>query len=226
MIKSVIFDIDNTLYDFGSANIGGMQAVTDYCGQAFNIEGTRVREYYQKAWDIAERRIGSDTAAIHNRMLRFQCMVELMGQPLFPHVRNLYHKYWDTLMQIMQPSPGIVPFMEKLKSEHIRIGIGTDMTAYIQYQKLERLALAPYIDYIVTSEEAGAEKPGARFFALCVEKAGCRAEECAFIGDDIKKDVQGAIDNGLKGIWYSQGTVPAEEMPFPTIVSFENGKHF
>lgn len=32
----------------------------------------------------------SDTAAIHSRMLRMQCMLELLEQPLFPHAANMY----------------------------------------------------------------------------------------------------------------------------------------
>lgn len=33
------------------------------------------------------------------------------------------------------------------------------MTAYIQYKKLESLGVTPYIDFMVSSEEAGVEKP-------------------------------------------------------------------
>ena len=94
--------------------------------------------------------------------------------------------------------------MQKLKERGIRIGIGTDMTAHIQYRRLEFLNLSPYIDFIVTSEEAGVEKPHYHFFDICVEKAGVRPEECAFIGDNVKKDIEGAWESGMKGIWYTQ----------------------
>ena len=76
------------------------------------------------------------------------------------------------------------------------------MTAYIQYKKLEKLGVLKYLDFIVTSEEAGEEKPTPRFFELCVKKAGCKPEECVFIGDSLKKDVQGAADAGLAAVWY------------------------
>lgn len=75
---------------------------------------------------------------------------------------------------------------------------------------------------VVTSEEAGVEKPDSKFFGLCVEKAGCPAGECAFIGDNLKKDVQGSIDAGLHGIWYSQGKEPAQGLAFPVIRSFQD----
>lgn len=75
------------------------------------------------------------------------------------------------------------------------------------------------ISYLVTSEEAGVEKPSSQFFELCVKKAGCKAGECIFIGDSVTKDVQGAKENGLYGVWYN----PAGEgdSRFPVIHSFE-----
>lgn len=223
MIKAVIFDIDNTLYSYDQADIYGMQALQTYCKKYFCIEEKEMKAVYDKAMSIEAERIGTDTAAIHSRMLRFQCMTELFGQPLFPHSRNMYHAYWDTLINHMVPAPGIRELMENLKKQGICIGIGTDMTAYIQFRKLEVLGLAPFIDRIITSEEAGVEKPHPKFFSLCVEKCGCKAEECLFIGDNIYKDVLGAIHNGLHGIWFTQGEIPAEEKPFPVIISYKDG---
>lgn len=226
MIKTVIFDIDNTLYDFDRANLCGMEAVQEYCQTVFGLEGETFRDYYQKAWKLEAGRVGTDTASIHNRLIRFQCMMELLGQPVFPHARSLCRKYWDTILDKITPFSGTVKLFQNLKAKNIRIGIGTDMTAYVQYRKLEVLGLSPYIDMVITSEEAGVEKPHPKFFGLCVEKAGCPAEECAFIGDSLEKDVEGAIASGLHGIWYTMGKEPEQDMPFPVISSFEDCKYF
>lgn len=220
MIKTVIFDIDNTLYNYDENHIHGMNALAAYCAEHFGISYEKMYSCYKQAEKSMNERIGSDTAAIHSRMLRFQCMAELLSQPLFPHVKNMYHAYWDTLITNSVPTPGSLEFIKKLKNNDIRVGIGTDMTAYIQYKKLEKLGFAPYIDFIVTSEEAGVEKPHPHFFSVCVEKSGCLSEECAFIGDNLKKDVQGACENGLKGIWYSQEKIPENKVSFSTIISF------
>lgn len=221
MVQAVIFDIDNTLYDYDAANIHGMAAVYNYCKQMFGLDQETTLSYYQKAWHLTEQRVGSNTAAIHNRMLRFQCMMELLKQPLFPHAQMLCRTYWDHMLAHMQPSPGIHVFMQHLKDSGKVIGIGTDMTAYIQYRKLELLGLYPYIDMVVTSEEAGVEKPDPKFFRLCLEKVGYPPECCAFIGDNLKKDVEGAIASGLQGIWYSQGKEPEGQVSFPVLHSFE-----
>ena len=220
MIKTVIFDIDNTLYSYDKNHVYGMEALAAYCETAFGITAEEMKNCYSRAGRIMTDRIGTDTAAIHSRMIRVQCMLELLEQPLFPHARNMYHAYWDTFIEHIEPNPGVLKFMQELKKRKIRIGIGTDMTAYIQYRKLEAIGAAPYIDFIVTSEEAGIEKTHAHFFDICVEKAGVCAEECAFIGDNVKKDIEGAWESGLKGIWYTQEKEPEEQRRFPTLRSF------
>lgn len=226
MIKAAIFDIDNTLYDFDEANLYAMGAVREYCRHSLGLAEPQFQEYYQKAWDMEMERIGSDTAAIHNRLIRFQCMMELLNHPIFPHAKVLCCKYWDAVLAHTKPFPGIVELFQNLKAKQIRIGVGTDMTAYIQYRKLEVLGLSPYVDMVVTSEEAGVEKPHPKFFEICVEKAKCLAEECVFIGDNLKKDVNGAITAGLQGIWYTMGKEPEQGLPFPVIRSFEDYKDF
>ena len=220
MIKAVIFDLDNTLYDYSQSHVYAMKALTEYCQDTFGIAPEETERCYKKANNIMMDRIGTDTAAIHNRLLRAQCMLELWEKPLFPYARQMYHAYWDTSIENSELSPGILEFLQELKKRNIRIGVGTDMTAYIQYKRIESIGVAPYIDFIVTSEEAGAEKPHYHLFELCVEKAGVRPEECAFIGDNVRKDIEGAWESGLKGIWYIQEKDPPEHRYFPTLRSF------
>ncbi len=39
----------------------------------------------------------------------------------------------------------------------MEIGVATNMTAYMQYEKLEKLGVTSYINRLVTSEDAGAD---------------------------------------------------------------------
>ena len=90
------------------------------------------------------------------------------------------------------------------------------MTADRQFDKLIRLGLGSYIDFMVTSEEVNAEKPDARLFKACAEKAGCEAAECVFVGDSLRGDVQGALDAGMKAVWFC----PADKTDYaPRIAS-------
>ncbi|MCC8139610.1 MAG: HAD-IA family hydrolase [Lachnospiraceae bacterium] len=213
MIKAVIFDIDDTLYDFRNANVAAITAVADYAEKELGIGAEEFRELHKKTMADAKQRMG-DVAASHNRLIRYQTILESRGLPLHPHALRMYEIYWRSILDTAKPFAGVREMMEELHSRGIRIGIGTDMTAYIQFRKLERMELLAFVDFLVSSEEASAEKPAPVFFARCVEKALCSAEECLFVGDNLKKDVRGAMHAGLHAAWYRpQGMDPEEDVP-------------
>ena len=202
MIKAVIFDIDNTLYSLDKANETAMSALGAYAKENFGMEPEETKRLSRKCMDIVAERTG-DCAAQHSRLLRYQCFLEQIGSTDYRKAMEMYHVYWDTILAVMEPEPGIVSLILRLKDAGIKLGIGSDMTAYMQYKKLEKLGVLQYLDFLVVSEEAGAEKPAPRFFELCVKKAGCKPEECVFIGDNLKKDVIGSTECGLIGTWYN-----------------------
>lgn len=205
MIKAVIFDIDNTMYNFDRAHRTAMDALLDCGKKELGLEpellGGLIKETQQKIIS----RLGMNDSAIHNRLIRFQCVLETLKDRDLTKALGMYHAYWDTILDVMKPEPGLTELISALHTAGISVGVGSDMTAYIQFQKLARLNVLKDMSFIVTSEEAGAEKPSAEFFRLCVEKAGCLPGECVFIGDSLKKDVEGAEAFGLHGIWYCPG---------------------
>lgn len=222
MIKAVIFDIDNTLYDFDKAHKTAMNALGVYGKENLGMEPEETVALAKKCMDIVAERTGRNCAALHNRLLRFQCFLEQIGSTDYRKAMEMYHTYWDTLIEVMEPEPGMISLLARLKEKDIRVGIGSDMTAYIQYKKLEKIDALQYLDFLVVSEEAGAEKPSERFFDLCVKKAGCKPQECVFIGDSLKKDVIGSSKCGLVGTWYNPGKKESEEAAgYPMITSFD-----
>lgn len=205
MIKTVIFDIDNTMYSFDRAHQAAMEELLGYGQRVLGLSPEFMQEKLRETQRNIVNRLGVNDSAIHNRLIRFQCFLEAVGNREFGNALEMYHIYWDTILRVMEPEPGVKELISALHSDGIRVGVGTDMTAYIQYKKLIGLDVMKDISFIVTSEEAGAEKPSEKFFRLCVEKAGCLPEECVFIGDSLEKDVCGAEAFGLTGIWYCPG---------------------
>lgn len=223
MIKAVIFDIDNTMYNFDESHKSAMAALCAYTEKNFGMDADETKKLAAKCMGMIIERLGDNCAAIHNRLIRFQCFLEQIGSADYQKAMEMYHTYWDTLLDVMEPEPGLLPLLKRLKEKGIKIGIGSDMTAYIQYKKLEKIGALGYLDFIVTSEEAGAEKPAPQFFELCVKKAGCRPEECVFIGDNLKKDVAGSAGYGMIGTWYHpENRLSDRDSGYPMIESFED----
>ena len=224
MIRSVIFDIDDTMFDYGYADKAGMSALLRYTSEQLSLDLEMVRARIAQVQSRITGRLGTDDSAIHNRLIRFQTLLEELGVPDFTHALKMYHAYWDTFIDAVIPEPGFRELVTALRKAGISIGVGTDMTAYIQYKKLEKLDVLREMSFIVTSEEAGVEKPSSPFFRLCVEKAGCAPEESVFIGDNMRKDVEGACSAGLHGMWYHPTRLEKENEEssgYPVIRSYE-----
>lgn len=202
MIKAVIFDIDNTLYDYDKAHEAAFSELCLYVREQFGWEPEFFEREHKAAYREIREELGAQSA-VHNRLIRYQRILEKNGCPLYPHVTAMAVLYWTSLINAMVPNEGAAEVFARLKERGLTIGIGTDMTAYVQFRKLEKLGLLPYVDFVVTSEESGAEKPGEKMFKLCRKKAAAEAQECLFVGDSLKKDVRGACAAGMQACHFS-----------------------
>lgn len=216
MIKTVIFDIDSTLYSYEETHPVAFEELKKYAAAEFGWTSEEFEKLHKEA-HAEQRTLIGDTASIHNRLIRYQLMLEHKHLPLEPHVLNMEDIYWNTLIQTSVPEPGAVEVMRTLKEKGFRIGIGTDMTARIQFQKLTHLGLLPYVDFMVTSEETGAEKPDPALFRRCVAKGECEACECIFVGDNLRKDYYGATGIGMHAVWYRPMGEISEDIDVPQI---------
>ena len=201
MIKAVVFDLDNTLYAYDPLDQEAGQRVQDFTCRMLGISKDRYQEAYQFGRAETKRKLGN-VAASHNRLLYFQKTLEYMKVKPMPLSLQMYEMYWGTFLEKMQLFPGARSLIDSLCEKGIMIAVCTDLTAHIQHRKLIALGLSDDIFCLVTSEEAGREKPASEMFALCLEKLGLPAEEVCYIGDNYSKDIVGAKACGMKAIWF------------------------
>ena len=195
--KALLLDIDNTVYDYNSSHQHGMEMVYQYCESTFNIN----RDNLTSAFDLARKRVHielSETAASHNRLLYFQKMLEILNISPLVHSMDVYNMYWDNFLEKITPFDGIYEVLEKYKS---KICLVTDLTAHIQHRKIKKLKLDQYCNCIVTSEEAGKEKPHPYMFIMALQKLGLQVSDVCMIGDSFKKDIFGAANLNIQSIW-------------------------
>ncbi len=200
MVKAVLFDIDNTLYNYDAAHQQAWYALTAYARTELSLPDARFEALHREAYRTLAVRCGGGSA-VHNRLIRYQILLEGAGLPI-RKASEMAGLYWSTLLAHAVPFPGTAEGLSLLREAGYRLGIGTNMTADRQFEKLEKLGLIDLVDFMVTSEEAGAEKPDPRLFELCAEKAGCTCAECAFVGDDAAKDVHGAQGAGMHPVLF------------------------
>ena len=90
----------------------------------------------------------------------------------------------------------VLSALEALKRRKLVLGLLTNATkdTIAVYRKL---GLEPYLDFVVTSEEAGADKPKPPIFLAALDRAGVSAAESVHIGDQYELDVVGAREVGI-----------------------------
>lgn len=221
MIKAVFFDMDDTMFYFTSAHKQAMKKVKGYAEKVLQVSEKELEDAIQCVMSELENRLGKYNPGIHNRQVRFQNALSLLGKKIQPHATEMYHCYWDTIIACIEAEPGLINLLSLLKKKDIFVGVCTDMTSYVQIQKLVKIGAIRYIDAVVTNEEAGVDKPQKEIFELCLRKCGYKPEECIFIGDKVEKDILGAESVGMKGMWYPKYSKYPDQQRANQFASYE-----
>ncbi len=203
MFKAVIFDIDGTLYSYAANDKIAVESLCEYAANILHVEESEFRTTYNEARRIVKEERLKDGGARHSKVLFFQTTLELLGKSAFHYVLEMYDVYWNNFLENMKPFDGAFEFIEKLKSLNVKISLCTDMTTHIQYRKIKKLGLDKFIDFMVTSEETGLEKPAREMFELALKKLNVNAEDTAFFGDSLERDIEGAARVGITPFWYN-----------------------
>ena len=220
-IKAVVFDLDNTLYDYEACNTLAEKELFKTIADEFGITEKDAKMLLKNAKANIKNQLGDEVAASHNRLLYMQNICEQAGRNPLKYAMKFYDAYWNTILRNMVPFDYVKPLWYELKEKNIRIGVLTDLTAHIQYRKLEKLGLCDKIDYLVTSEEAGAEKPSEKMFNLMLKKMEVRPEETLMIGDSVNKDIAGAEMVGIHALMYEKNDKIADRIELYLLDDYE-----
>jgi putative hydrolase of the HAD superfamily len=199
--SGVLLDLDNTLYDYQSAHGPAFASVMGYYAKLFKLPEEDLAKAYMESREAINDRLRG-TAASHNRLLYFQGMCERLGIHPVPHALESHEMYWDLYIDNAVLEAGVEDFFMKCRGASV--ALLTDLTADVQYRKIHRLGLERHIDYVVTSEEAGKEKPDPEMFHLALAKMKLVAEDVCMIGDNYEKDMAGAVALNIRGFWVNK----------------------
>ena len=200
MKKAVLFDLDNTLYDYDKPHEKALKEVYKVLKKYIDISFNR----FMKLFDLSKSEIHKElagTASAHNRILYFQRLIEKTHNTIDPKIiLRLYKTYWDTFLKNMKKRKGVIDVFRKIKKKDIKIVIVTDLTTHIQLRKIEKLKISNYVDFLVTSEEAGSEKPHSIMFLLALNKLNIIPKDAIMVGDNTVTDIEGANSVGLETV--------------------------
>ncbi len=100
--------------------------------------------------------------------------------------------------QTSYPHAGAV--LERLRAD-VRLALVTNGTSDLQRRKLALSGLERHFDVVVASCDIGAGKPDPAIFAAALAALGVARDEAVMVGNDRRRDIEGAEAAGIRGLW-------------------------
>jgi putative hydrolase of the HAD superfamily len=207
--KHLFFDLDHTLWDFRTNSrvvLRGLYHDLELADHGVPAVEDLVEVYEEinaGLWERYERgQIDKDVL----RALRFRNTLLRFGIRNDRLARNLGHEYLERTPRMDGLSDGAMALLRDLRP-HFGIHIITNGFTTTQATKLTCSRIKDLMDHVITSEDAGANKPDPRIFHRAMRLAGAAATDSLMIGDSVSADMEGARAVGMDHVHFApQGT--------------------
>lgn len=210
MIKTIFFDLDDTLLDFTRAE---REALTR-AFRRFDVDPTpavldRYHELNRQQWELLEEGKLTRPQVL---LRRFDLLFAELG--LDRSSRQVCDAYENLLAQGHWFVPGALELLEAL-SPRYGLYLASNGAAAVQRSRLESAGILPYFKGVFISEEVGFDKPSPAFFAACFAAIpGFSRETALMVGDSLTSDIRGGRNAGIRTCWFD----PHGAAPRPDVV--------
>ena len=211
MIKYVLFDVDDTLLDFGKAESAAIGKTFERIGIPVTEELIRrYSEINAQQWarfergEISRERLLTERFDILFSELGLHNIPSEMAQASYEYLLGIGHYFVD----------GAEALLEALKDKY-ELYIVSNGNASVQDRRLKSAGIIPYFRDIFISERVGFNKPSAEFFDACFERIpGFEKDKAIIVGDRLSSDILGGINAGVKTCWFNpKGEAPDPDIP-------------
>ena len=211
MIKRVILDIDNTLIPWKEEYYNEINNVLDelkieHTEQEY-IEIKKAFSEYENKYYIFDRKI----------MMEY---INNYTKKNYPEefIYKVTEKWANCVPDKIEKET--IETLEYLKSKY-ELVILTDWYGDQQSKRLEKLGILKYFQTVYSAEKTK-RKPFKEAFMQAI--GNNKPEECIMIGDSFERDIQGALNAGLKAVWYNPNnkTEITENTEYYTISKLED----
>ena len=194
-IKAAIFDLDGTLVDsmwvweqidIDFLKSKGYTPPKDLKDDITHLTFNQTAEYFKNRFNLSDS-IDEITDTWH----------------------NMAYSFYSSKVKL---KPGVISFLNKLKSLDIKIGLATSNSIPLLEATLKNNGIYHLFDAITVTEEVKKSKENPDVYLLCANKLNVPPENC-IVFDDIIAAVKGAKLAGMKVIGvYDKASEDQEEL--------------
>ncbi|RLF96817.1 haloacid dehalogenase [Thermococci archaeon] len=191
MIKSVVFDLDDTLYNSTALSESARKsALKAMINEGLDID---LKKGYEDLMRVVKR-YGSNYSEHFNRFLE-----EKLGYVDYKFLASGVIAYHNTKFAYIRPFDDTVPTLIKLVKRKKKLGIVTNGVPVKQWEKILRLGLEHFFEFVIISSEVKYEKPSPKIYEIALERLDLPPEEALMVDNKIE-DLKGAKNVGMKTV--------------------------
>lgn len=200
MIRNVLFDLDDTLFDFHKAEKIALTKTLVHFGIDPTEETLALYSTINAAhWKRLEL---GEISREEVKVGRYRELFKTIGVECDPVKATAYYESMLAIGHYFMP--GAPELLEGLYRKKYRLYIVSNGTAKVQEGRIGSSGIAKYMDGIFISQLLGANKPDKQFFDICfAEIPDFSLSETVIIGDSLSSDIKGGINAGITTVWFN-----------------------
>lgn len=198
--ETILFDLDDTLFDFGISEKNALHRTF----QAFELPSglenyhSRYREISKGLWrELEQGRMILSNLGVE----RFRRLFVESGLDIDPELFNsAYLRNLGKEAHLIEGARELCHYFQPY-----RLVVITNGFKEVQWARIQSSPLHNTFDDIITSEEAGFQKPDKGIFDFVFSKLGLsHKEKVLIVGDSLTSDIQGGINYGIDTCWFNR----------------------
>ncbi|MEV0174019.1 HAD family hydrolase [Streptomyces sp. NPDC050803] len=212
-IRAVVWDVDDTIFDYTSADRTGMREHLTAEGllESFgSAEEALVR--WRECTDAHWARFAAGEASFEGQ--RRDRVRAFLDEPLSDvEADDWFRRYMGHYEAAWALFPDVLPVLDSLADSH-RHAVLSNSSLAVQDHKLRVLGVRDRFETVLCAAELGVSKPEAEAFLAACDALALAPHEVAYVGDHPQIDGRGAADAGLLSVWIDRpGAVTGADAP-------------
>lgn len=200
--KIVLFDADDTLFDYSKCEASALECTCSDFGLEWNSDLTSCyRRINQQLWDEYEKGMLKLDRLRIERFHRLFIENQLAMGVDPGEFSNIYINY---LAEGSYLNNGALDLCNRLITMGIRLAIITNGIREVQLRRIKHSELANAFEQIIVSDDAKSQKPHKEIFDYAFMRLDePDKKEVLIVGDSLSSDIQGGNNYGIDTCWYN-----------------------
>lgn len=220
--KHILFDADNTLFDFDAAEKNAFLSLSTINGEVFCEDNYSLyHEINDSAWKRLER---GEITKTQLKTLRFAELYRALSRDEKQgEIERVVESYPRFLSRGTDLIDGALETVKKLSHDY-DLYIITNGLYDVQSARFAASELVPYIKELFISEKIGYEKPSRQYFDHVLAAVGdSKRENYLVVGDSLTSDIDGAVGASIDCVFFDKkGSGVGARRPTYTITNISH----